>query len=331
MSGGWNTIESDAGVFTYLIEKLGVKDVQFEELMTLEPEELRQAGKIYGVIFLFKYPTGETRSDTPKDGTFDYDAAEDMFFAAQTIQNACGTQALLSILLNKDGEVEIGKDLREFKEFTKEFPAEFRGETLSNSDLIREVHNSFAKSSPFVDETQRAATEDDDVFHFIAYALNLLASYYNQAKLSSSYTSINNKLYELDGLQPAPISHGACTTSEFPDKVIPVLQRRIDRYPATEIHFNLLACVQDLRIRAREIGDMETLEEQEQKRTEWQWENSLRRHNFVGFVGELLKGVVKSKLSAGNGAYEKWVDEAKAKTKKRMEDRKKQGAGGDDI
>ncbi|KAF2789436.1 ubiquitinyl hydrolase [Melanomma pulvis-pyrius CBS 109.77] len=305
MSGGWNTIESDAGVFTYLIEKLGVKDVQFEELITLEPDELRQAGQIYGVIFLFKYPTGETRDDTPKDGSYDHAAANDLFFAAQTIQNACGTQALLSVLLNKDGEVEIGKELREFKEFSGEFPPELRGETLSNSDLIREVHNSFARSSPFIDETQRTATEDDDVYHFIAY------------------TSVNGKLYELDGLQPAPISHGSCTVDEFPDKVIPVLQRRIDRYPATEIRFNLLACVQDLRIRARELGDEEALEAEEQKRTEWLWENALRRHNFVGFVGELLKGVVKDKLEKGGGAYENWVEEAKAKTKKRGEERQR--------
>ncbi|KAF2715644.1 ubiquitinyl hydrolase [Pleomassaria siparia CBS 279.74] len=308
MSGGWNTIESDAGVFTYLIEKLGVKDVQFEELITLEPDELRQAGQVYGVIFLFKYPTGESRSDKPKDGSFDHDAANDLFFAAQTIQNACGTQALLSVLLNKDGEVEIGKELREFKEFAGEFPPELRGETLSNSDLIREVHNSFARSSPFIDETQRTATEDDDVYHFIAY------------------TSVNNKLYELDGLQPAPISHGPCTVDQFPDKVIPVLQRRINRYPATEIRFNLLACVQDLRIRAREMGDEEALEVEEQKRNEWLWENALRRHNFVGFVGELLKGVVKDKLNQGNGAYEKWVEESKAKTKRRGDAQK---SGGD--
>ncbi|KAF2194479.1 ubiquitinyl hydrolase [Zopfia rhizophila CBS 207.26] len=313
MSGGWNTIESDAGVFTYLIEKLGVRDVQFEELITLEPDELRQAGQIYGVIFLFKYPTGETRSDTPKDGSFDYEAADNLFFAAQTIQNACGTQALLSVLLNKDGEVDIGKDLREFKEFTGAFPADLRGDALSNSDLIREVHNSFARSSPFIDETQRTATEEDDVYHFIAY------------------TSINNKLYELDGLQPAPISHGDCTVSEFPDRVIPVLQRRISRYPPTEIRFNLLACVQDLRIRAREMGDMETLEAEEHKRTEWQWENALRRHNFVGFVGELLKGVVKDKLAQGGDAYENWVEEAKGKTKKRIEERQKKGFAGDDT
>lgn len=118
------------GVFTYLIEKLGVKDVQFDELITLEPEELRQLGNIYGVIFLFKYPTGETRSDEPKDGSFDYEAANNLFFAAQTIQNACGTQALLSVLLNKDGEVDIGKDLKEFKEFSGEFPPEVRFNTI---------------------------------------------------------------------------------------------------------------------------------------------------------------------------------------------------------
>ncbi|KAF2624964.1 ubiquitinyl hydrolase [Macroventuria anomochaeta] len=307
MSGGWNTIESDAGVFTYLIEKLGVKDTQFAELLTLDANDLRSLGDVYGVIFLFKYPTGEKPTEVPKDGTFDHEAANSLFFAAQTIQNACGTQALISVLLNKEGEIDIGKDLKEFKEFAGEFPPELRGETLSNSDLIRETHNSFARSSPFIDETQRTATEDDDVYHFIAYS------------------SINDKLYELDGLQPAPISHGPCTSQEFPSKIIPVLQRRIDRYPANEIRFNLMACVRDLRIRAREFGDEDGLEEQEEQRAKWLWENSLRRHNFVGFVGELLKGVVKAKLEQGDGAYEKWVEDAKKQTVERREKARKQG------
>lgn len=82
---------------------------------------------VYGVIFLFKYPTGEKRTDVPRDGSFDYGAAENLFFAAQTIQNACGTQALLSVLLNKDdGQVDIGPQLREFKDFTGSFPSEVR-------------------------------------------------------------------------------------------------------------------------------------------------------------------------------------------------------------
>ena len=216
------------------------------------------------------------------------------------------------MLLNKDGEIDVGTQLREFKEFTSGFPAEFRGEALSNSELIRDVHNSFAKSSPFVDETQRTATEDDDVYHFIAY------------------TPINGVLYELDGLQPAPIAHGACTFEEFPEKVIPVLRRRIERYPANEIRFNLLAMVRDLRVRARQIGDQEMLFREEQKRNEWQFENALRRHNFVGFAGEVLKGVIADKLKEGPETYSKWIEDAKKKTKQRAEDSKKKGGAVDE-
>lgn len=175
------------------------------------------------------------------------------------------------------------------------------------------MHNSFARSSPFIDEAQRSATEDDDIYHFIAY------------------TPINSVLYELDGLQPAPISHGACSFDEFPDKVIPVLQRRIQRYPANEIRFNLLAMVRDLRLRAQEAGDQDMLYQEEQKRNAWQWENALRRHNFVGFVGEVLKGVAKSKLKEGDGAYEKWLDDAKTKTKGRIKEKRKAGAGKEDT
>lgn len=174
---------------------------------------------------------------------------------------------------------------------------QLRGEALSNSELIRDVHNSFARSSPFIDEGQQRGTQEDDVYHFIAY------------------TSIRGVLYELDGLQPAPISHGACTFEEFPVKVIPVLQRRIERYPSQEIRFNLMAMIRDLRLNARDIGDQEWLNREEQKRTTWQWETALRRHNFVGFTSEILKGVVRTKLDDDDGkAYNEWIEVAKAST-----------------
>ncbi|KAK4955489.1 hypothetical protein LTR10_006428 [Elasticomyces elasticus] len=339
MSGGWNTIESDAGVFTFLIESLGCTNIQFEELISLDPESLQELNPI-GVIFLFKYPTNEKHSgDKPLDGEFDYaaleppqqtspeedgDGEQPVWFAAQTIQNACGTQALLSVLLNKDSpnaedesaKVDIGPDLRDFKDFTAAFPSDIRGEALSNSDLIRSVHNSFARSSPFASDETRLATGDDDVYHFIAY------------------TSINSTLYELDGLQPAPIRHGdagACPAEIFADAVVPVLQRRIERYPSSEIRFNLLAMCQDLRVRAREAGDMEGLRREEEKRREWRWENALRRHNFVGFVGEVMKGVTGMKLK--EGGHGKWIEDATASTKARMEERKRKGevGGGDGV
>ena len=64
-----------------------------------------------------------TRSSEPADGKFDHEAAENIFFAQQTIQNACGTQALLSVLLNLK-DVNIGPGLRDFKEFAGSLPPE---------------------------------------------------------------------------------------------------------------------------------------------------------------------------------------------------------------
>jgi ubiquitin carboxyl-terminal hydrolase L5 len=156
------------------------------------------------------------------------------------------------------------------------------------------VHNSFARSSPFVNEAQKLPSEDDDVYHFIAYS------------------SINRILYELDGLQPAPISHGRCEFEDFPTKIIPILQQRINSYPKNEIRFNLMAAVRDLRLRARETGDDSGLEREEQKRNLWQWENSLRRHNLIGFISEMLKGVALSKIRHGDEEYNEWINELKA-------------------
>ncbi|KAL4809272.1 ubiquitin carboxyl-terminal hydrolase [Aspergillus unguis] len=311
-AAGWSTIESDEGVFTSLVENLGVKGVQFEELISLDPDTLRSLGTVYGVIFLFKYlrQPSTSSSSTGNDGTQADPSTlpPSFFFANQTIQNACGTQAILSVLMNHDTgspennnqPITLGPELSSFKDFTTGFPSDLRGEALSNSEVIRSAHNAFARASPFVDETSRPRDEDEegDVYHFIAY------------------TPINGTLYELDGLQANPISHGPCDSETFPEKVIEVLQRRIARYPETETRFNLMAAVKDLRIRAAELGDQEALKNEERKRAAWAWENSLRRSNFVGFIGEVLKGVTRKKEE--EGSVDEWVKKAEAETVRRL-------------
>ncbi|KAJ1987390.1 hypothetical protein H4R33_002889 [Dimargaris cristalligena] len=224
-TGDWCLIESDPGVFTELIANMGVKGTQVEEVYSLDDASLSALKPIYGLIFLFKW---QSDSQTPRpSGDVGIDSHQDthVFFAKQVINNACATQAILSILLNTPG-IELGDELRQFKEFTHEFSPELKGLAISNSDVIRTVHNSFARSDLFVNDEPASASDSNDVFHFI------------------SYVPVAGCLYELDGLKDAPVNHGSCTDEDWLQKARPLIQARMARYATSEIRFNLLAVME---------------------------------------------------------------------------------------
>ena len=72
-----------------------------------------------------------------------------------------------------------------------------------------------------------------------------------------------------------------------------------------------------------EIGDLETVRREEDKREAWQWENALRKHNFVGFAHEVLKGVVQMKTKEEK--YEEWLGDARKEMAKKIAERKRKG------
>ncbi|XP_042227702.1 ubiquitin carboxyl-terminal hydrolase isozyme L5-like [Homarus americanus] len=290
-AGNWCLIESDPGVFTDLIHKFGVKGVQVEEIWSLDDDSFINLKPVHGLIFLFKWQQEEQPSGTVvQDNRLDK-----IFFAKQMINNACATQAILSILLNsKHVDLQLGSTLSEFKEFTQTFDAHMKGLALSNSDTIRNVHNSFARQTLFEFDKQQPS-EDDDVFHFVGYI------------------PIEGRLYELDGLKDGPIDLGPIPPgTDWLTVVQPVIQRRIQKYSEGEIHFNLMAIVSDRKMviersitqLQREIEESEgdtssqeeelarlrvTLETEETKRTRWQIENIRRKHNYLPLIVNMMK------------------------------------------
>ncbi|KAM4772930.1 ubiquitin carboxyl-terminal hydrolase isozyme L5 isoform 4-T4 [Cyanocitta cristata] len=212
MSGGssageWCLMESDPGVFTELIKGFGCRGAQVEEIWSLEPENFEKLKPVHGLIFLFKWQPGEE----PAGSVVQDSRLDTIFFAKQVINNACATQAIVSVLLNcAHQDIHLGETLSEFKEFSQSFDAAMKGLALSNSEVIRQVHNSFARQQMFEFDAKSSAKEED-AFHFV------------------SYVPVNGRLYELDGLREGPIDLGACNQDDWISAVRPVIEKRIQK------------------------------------------------------------------------------------------------------
>ena len=224
--GEWCPIESDPGVFTELIRQIGVKGMEVDEIYSIDA--LSDYSPVYGLIFLFKW---ESVPKPPRSSSHD----PALFFAQQVIQNACATQAILSVLLNKS--LDLGSELSRLKEFAMPLDPNHRGLAISNSDLIRTTHNSFAQQEPFEFTQSKSGKNKSEIYHFV------------------SYIHFNGKIYELDGMQTGPILHAECEESEWIERIKPILASRMDQFSGSEIRFNLMALVQNKRDLLRKMGN----------------------------------------------------------------------------
>merc|ERR1712157_296680 len=259
-----------------------------------------------------------------------------MGFAKQTIHNACATQAILSILLNRAKDIDLGPTLSNFLEFTQSLDPESIGIALSNQDEIRIAHNSFSRAEPIQIEKAKD-DEEGEAFHFI------------------SYVPVNGILYEIDGLQKGPRLIDGCDENNWFEKAARVLRQRMASYQSKELRFTLLSICKDLKVKyvnerrllvnkkenkAMDVDDAseyisnfpvdqiderlsaldELIKNEEMKRVKWKNENIRRRHNYFPFILNLIGILGKQKV------LRSLTERAKEKKKEkiqRMEDEKK--------
>ncbi|XP_029606597.1 ubiquitin carboxyl-terminal hydrolase isozyme L5 isoform X5 [Salmo trutta] len=219
----------------------------------------------------------------------------------ENFENLKPVHGLIFLFKWQPGEEPGGSIVQDSRLDNIFFAKQMKGLALSNSEVIRQVHNSFARQQMFEFDAKSSA-KDEDAFHFV------------------SYVPVNGRLYELDGLREGPIDLGVCNQDDWINAVRPVIEKRIQKYSEGEIRFNLMAIVSDrkmiyerkiaeLQIQLTEEEPMDTdqsstllssiqseiakyqllIDEENQKLQRYKIENIRRKHNYLPFIMELLK------------------------------------------
>ena len=217
--------------------------------------------------------------------------------------------------------------------FTQELPPYYKGMAITSSAQIRNAHNSFTNTN----DTFMALNQFDqdkemkgkgEAFHFVAYV------------------PVNGTVYELDGLQKKPIVVGSLADVGLDDSSttgltkkyqwLSIARRAIQDRMAIlgadsgDVKFNLMAvtsnrstslrhiseaCQESLEIPAIASTQIATLyfaavtemQVQEQKRTQYKYENQRRRHNYYNLILNVFKELQRMNL------LEKFIQLAKEK------------------
>jgi len=264
-------LESDPGLFTMLLRRLDVQGLEVTEVYDIAPwaiDHLSPRGMIF--CYVCQEDTAEDELEEMYDGP-DPDA-EDVWFAHQLTDDACASQALLNVIFNCEG-IELGEHLSMFFEDTRKMSPEMKGLSITNSNVIRDAHNAFARPADIrasyhavASKAAKAArrkvegtpapkrktgkgaaktakrkkvkpkpNENEDSFHFIGYV------------------PCGGKVWELDGLRfSGPLEVGEIPPGKnWTDIVRPALRMRMQRYLAADnaavndIRYSLLAIVDD--------------------------------------------------------------------------------------
>ena len=244
LSDGWLELDSDPGLFTLLLEDMGVLGTQVEEIYDLQRQPLVDSGaNCLGAIFLFRWieDRRSRRKMVDEEDLYVRDEAEvnSMFFAQQIIPNSCATHALISILLNCP-QLELGSTLTNLRCHVAGMSPENKGLAIGNCPELAMAHNSHAvprarrrqdRAKEHVPGTRYTTSE---AFHFV------------------SYVPINGRLFELDGLKKFPVDHGPILGNDWTEKLREVITSRLGiatgGEPYHDIRFALMAVVPDPRL-----------------------------------------------------------------------------------
>ncbi|KAJ7189859.1 ubiquitin C-terminal hydrolase [Mycena pura] len=261
-------LESDPGVFTSLVRRLGIRGLEFVELYDIEPWAVDHLHP-RGLVFCFLW-----HKDAHRPSDFDDPDAERVWFANQLSDDACASLAILNIVLNCP-DVEIGEELALFKRETESMSPVMKGLAISSSPFIRKAHRELARPADLRGALHAVANATLDTAKKKAAPTRATQAKRSTKTDNSSrkpqkgknepneeayhfigYVSAYGKVWELDGLKSGPLEVGELSDDTDSDKktwmdvVRPALRMKMQKYGGaaggSNIRFSLLALVDGL-------------------------------------------------------------------------------------
>ena len=232
----WLPIESNPDIMNKFAYRCGLPETfSFQDVYTItNPDMLNLAypNSTDVIALIFLYPDNVNQEQYRKEKESDwitkrtvYTSAKQLYYMKQTIDNACGTVAILHAIANNlDSGLELKPKsfLARFFNATKSNTPEERAKALEDDKNISMVHDQIAR------EGQTAAPNlgDEVDYHYV------------------TFVERGEQLYELDGAKSSPIHCGKSSKETFLMDVVKNCKDYVNRDPEN-LNFVAIALVKN--------------------------------------------------------------------------------------
>eukprot|EP01054_Gregarina_sp_Poly1_P009121 Gregarina_sp_Poly_1__9120@NODE_55_length_17436_cov_154_331798_g47_i0_p10_GENE_NODE_55_length_17436_cov_154_331798_g47_i0NODE_55_length_17436_cov_154_331798_g47_i0_p10_ORF_typecomplete_len229_score41_79Peptidase_C12/PF01088_21/9_5e54Josephin/PF02099_17/0_26_NODE_55_length_17436_cov_154_331798_g47_i01062111307 len=225
MSSRWLPLESNPDVFQEYIRNLkGPADVQIVDLWAFQDWAIDLLPKpVLALIFVFPLTPGFRRRYNSELEAKIEKKCEGIWFTRQTIPNACGTIALLHILMNIRGQrnkfhFDVDGPLDKLRKGFENMNPTERAKAMERDTALETAHQAVEQKGV------TTVSKEEVAEHYVALI------------------QLGGKLYELDGRLEGPICHGESSEATFVTDAIAVMENMMTFDESTHNYSALAVC-----------------------------------------------------------------------------------------
>jgi ubiquitin carboxyl-terminal hydrolase L3 len=221
----WLPLEANPDVMNAFARALGLSpSYAFHDVYGFDDDVLDFVPKPCAAVLVLYPITPATEAVRGAIDGDEPDVPRELWYAKQTVSNACGTMGIIHAAMNAPATVvEEDNYFASLRARCEGLDADARANVIENDDALEVAH---------VGASTEGQSEVPDInanidLHFVTFA------------------DVNGGLWELDGRKPGPVYHGPTSDAGLLKDSVPVIRKYMDAADGS-IHFNVIALAANL-------------------------------------------------------------------------------------